>query len=484
MADTFFFYDLETSGISPRGDRIMQFAGQHCDENFQPVGKLINQLIKLSPDILPQPEAILLTGIMPADCAAKGISEAEFADLFNQQIAKPHTIFVGYNNLRFDDEFIRFLNYRNFYDAYEWHWRGGNSRWDLLDLVRMTRALRPDGLKWPFAEDNKPTNRLELLTSANDLSHSDAHDAASDVLATIELAKLISSKQPTIFNYSLNMRKKDEVIALVDSRLPYVYTSSHFSSEFLHTTVVTTLSIDPHHSSALVYDLRQDPKQFLDLSVDELVERWRYDPEAVSPRLPIKTMKFNRCPAVAPLSVLNIDCQKRLDLDLDIIKANLEVINNAKDEFNKKLTQVVKSLDSQRQERQQAPEFKQLTAEQRLYDKFLSKSDQAKFPKARSQAASSSSKQLDFEDDRLTELYLLYKARNFPGSLDQTETKDWHNYVKQKLFTKVTGSSAWEQYKARLNELKQLHKSEPAKLKTLKALDQWAKTIADDYAAD
>ena len=161
---TFLFYDLETSGINPRQSRIMQFAGQRTTLDFKPVGEPFNFLIKLNDDVLPDPDAILITGITPQRTIAEGISESEFTEIFNTKISTPGTIFVGFNNLRFDDEFIRFINYRNYYDAYTWQWQDGRSRWDILDMVRMTRALRPDGIEWPFAPDGRPANRLEYLT--------------------------------------------------------------------------------------------------------------------------------------------------------------------------------------------------------------------------------------------------------------------------------------------------------------------------------
>jgi exodeoxyribonuclease-1 len=188
---TYFWYDLETSGINPREDRVMQFAGQRTDLNLEPIGEPVNILIRLSEDILPAPEAILLTGITPQQTLADGVTELEFLKIFYDSVAIPDTIFVGFNSVRFDDEFMRYLNYRNFYDPYEWQWKEGRSRWDLLDVIRMTRALRPEGLQWPVV-DGKPGNRLEMLTKANGIEHSNAHDALADVTASIALARAYS----------------------------------------------------------------------------------------------------------------------------------------------------------------------------------------------------------------------------------------------------------------------------------------------------
>jgi exodeoxyribonuclease-1 len=215
MATSFYFFDLETSGFSPRDDRIMQFAGQRTDMDLNLVGEPDNIFVKMTPDVLPQPDAVMVHGITPQQTLIDGITEAELAKYLTSQICVADTIMVGYNNLRFDNEFIRFTLWRNFHDAYEWSWKEDCSTWDLLDLARMTRALRPDGIKWPFAPDGKPSNRLQYLTAVNKLEHSNAHDALSDVMAAIDVARLIKSKQPKIFDYLLTHRSKNKVAPLV-----------------------------------------------------------------------------------------------------------------------------------------------------------------------------------------------------------------------------------------------------------------------------
>ena len=225
VAQTLYFYDLETTGTDTRNDRVMQFAGQRTDMQLNNVGQPDNFFIKLSDDIVPNPTAVMITGITPQKSINEGITESEFLKIFSSEISVPGTIFVGFNSVRFDDELMRFMLYRNFYDAYEWHWQEGRSRWDMLDVVRMMRALRPDGINWPFDKDGKPTNRLELLTGLNGIEHGNAHDALSDVFALIDLAQLIRKKQPKLFDFMLNIRDKKDVSKLVNSGQPFVYTS-------------------------------------------------------------------------------------------------------------------------------------------------------------------------------------------------------------------------------------------------------------------
>ena len=454
MPATFFFYDLETSGFNPREARIMQFGGQRTDMDLKPVGNPVNILIKLTPDTLPSPDAILVTGITPQQTLADGMSEAEFLKFFYKEVVQPDTIFVGYNSIRFDDEFVRFLLYRNFYDAYEWQWRDGCSRWDLLDVVRMTRALRPEGITWPFAPDGKPSNRLELMTSVNKLSHSDAHDALSDVLATIEVAKLIKKNQPDLFSWLLEVRSKKAVAALVEAANPFVYTSGKYGSEYFHTTAAVRLAKHADRDAALVYDLRFDPKPFLDMSVEALAEAWKYskDPDAV--RLPVKTIKFNRCPAVAPLGVMkDKTVQERLNLSVDTITRHLETFRKSQTEFSRKILQAKTKLDDEQQKVQTGLVDNDLTVDSRLYDGFIGDADKSAMRAVR---AAEPNELTDlartFKDDRLKTLLPLYKARNYPRSLNDEERTAWDKFCRAKLLQGGMKSSL-SQYFSRLEEL-------------------------------
>ncbi len=454
MAASFFFYDLETSGIDPRRARTMQFAGQRTDMNLKPIGEPVNELITLTPDVLPDPEAILLTGITPQLSLLEGSTEAEFLKLFYEQVVQPDTIFIGFNSIRFDDEFMRFLHYRNFYDAYEWQWQNGCSRWDLLDAVRMTRALRPDGIQWPYASDGKPTNRLELLTSVNKLDHQHAHDALNDVQATIAVARLIQDTQPELFSFLLGERSKKVVAALVEKDQPFVYTSGRYSSAYLHTTVAVRLTAHPQNDASLVYDLRIDPTPFLSMSVDELVSAWRYtrDPEVV--RLPVKTLKYNRCPAVAPLGVIKDETtQERLELPLGTVQKHLHLLKKQQTQFADKVLQALARLDEEREASQGALLDNQLTVDERLYDGFIDDADKTRMRAVRAAEPDELSELSGgFHDGRLQSLLPLYKARNYPKALDADERAAWDSFCQHKLLDGGDQSRA-ARYFARIEEV-------------------------------
>jgi exodeoxyribonuclease-1 len=432
MAASFFFYDLETSGFSPRSARVMQFAGQRTDLDLRAIGEPVNVLIKLTPDVLPDPDAILVTGITPQATISDGITEAEFLKLFSDEIAIPGTIFAGYNTVRFDDEFMRFMLYRNFYDAYEWQWKDNRSRWDLLDVVRMTRALRPDGIQWPFASDGKPTNRLELLTSVNKIDHVGAHDALVDVNATIAVAKMIKDKQPKLFNFLLDIRDKKKVASLVGSDEPFVYSSGKYPGEFEKTTVAIKLAGHPKKQGALVFNLRFDSADFSELSAKELADRWAFTrDENAPPRLPVKTLQYNRCPAVAPLSVLDGASQERLKLDMKAIASNRKKLDEVFEVFVPKLLDALELMDKKRQAELVGNEQE---ADAQLYDGFIPDADKNVMRAVRAAKPDDlSGFESHFKDQRLTTMLPLYKARNFPDSLSADERAAWEKFVAQRL---------------------------------------------------
>jgi exodeoxyribonuclease-1 len=429
MAQSFFFYDLETSGLDPRSSRIMQFAGQRTDMNLEPIGYPYNILVKLNDDTLPSPEALMVTGITPQSTQAEGYTEAEFSKMLVEEVCTPGTIMVGFNNIRFDDEFVRSLLWRNFHDAYEWAWKEARSRWDLLDVVRMTRALRPEGIKWPVV-DGKPTNRLELITKENGIDHFKAHDALSDVEALIAVTKLIKDKQPRLYEYLLSMRDKNKIKELVnlDAKEPFVYASGRYSSDYHKTTVAFPLT-SGKNGNVVVYDLRHDPSLFVNLSPEELRKKF-YAPweerkaEDFIP-LPVKELQYNRAPAVAPLGVLQQnDGWVNVGLSPEIIEKHKTALLQSPH-----FAENIRSLYENR------PEYKKATdPEAQLYDGFLNDRDRLKVETIRN----ATERELadyhpEFTDERLAPLLLHYKARNFPKSLSEDEAYAWEEWRSQHI---------------------------------------------------
>ena len=469
---SFYFYDLETSGISPRWDRIMQFGGQRTDLSLKPICKPYKFIIKLDDDVLPQPDAILTHSITPQKTRADGISERQFLHFFIDKIVAKETIFVGYNNIRFDDEFIRFALWRNFFDAYEWQWQEGCSRFDLLDVARMTRALRPDGINWPFAPDGKPTVRLELMAAINKLGHPSVHDALSDVKAEMALSRLLRLKQPKLFDYLLNLRKKTKVEVLVNARAPVVYSSGHYPSEYEKTTVAVMVGPRADQPGALMYDLRIDPKPFLDMEPPQLAKLWS-DRSREAEYFPVKILAYNRCPAVAPIKVLDKKSLKRLELDLKKIDKHLVKLKAA-DDFTDRLNKAWAMIHPPRQSKLVVSEDE---VDGLLYDSFVSKPDKTRMSVVRAADSSEITKlTVDFDDERLKVLLPLYKARNFPQSLTRQEQLNWEKFKARKLLGGGDDSMAAKHFK-RIEELAQKPQTTRQQQHLLKELKIYGESI-------
>jgi exodeoxyribonuclease-1 len=447
----------------------MQFAGQRTDLEFNPIGEPVNELVRLSDDTLPSPEALLVTGITPQQTVADGYSEAEFAKFLHDEVFTPDTIAIGFNNIRFDDEFMRHLFWRNFYDPYEWSWKDGRSRWDILDVVRMTRALRPEGIEWPVDAEGRATNRLELLTKLNGVDHYKAHDALSDVIATIEVAKLIAIKQPQLFNYLLKLRSRREVMNLVnlDAKAPFVYTSGRYDAEFDKTTVAFPLTAG-RNGNVIVYDLRYDPAPLIDLSQKELAAKlfasWEERKAEGFVKIPVKELQYNKAPAVAPLGVLEQEGGwEKIKLDLVTIEAHKKVLLSAPH-----FAENIRSLLEGRPEFKKSPDV-----EAQLYDGFIGDRDRIRVETVRN----ASERELadfhpTFDDERLPPLLLRYKARNYPSTLSEAETMTWEEWRAERIAAKLPG------FMASLG--KAAMKASDEQQFVLQELQLWAESIAPE----
>ncbi len=361
MAQTLLWYDLETFGIHPAWDRIGQFAAQRTDYHFEPVDEPISIYCRLAPDYVPDPDSCLLTGLTPGFVNERGMTESDFAARIHREMMVPGTCVVGFNTIRFDDEFVRNLFYRNFYDPYRREYDDGNTRWDILDLVRMTHDLRPDGIEWVYGDDGRPLFRLEELAAANRIEHDRAHDALSDVSATMALARLIHEKQPRLFSYHFKMRKKEAVRRLLNlqSPRPIVHSSGMFTRAGADrpspvpaegpmveigncTSIVYPLSVHPSRSNVIiVYDLRFDPREWIDLDVAEIARRTftKASGLGATARVHFKGIHLNRSPAIAPIKTLTAERATRLGIDLEECLAHAKLLAN-RDSLVQKVRQV------------------------------------------------------------------------------------------------------------------------------------------------
>ncbi len=449
---TFFWHDYETFGRVPRRDRPSQFAGVRTNADLQEIGQPLMVHCQPAPDTLPDPEAVLLTGILPQTALAQGLTEQAFAAAIERELARDGTIGVGYNSIRFDDEVTRHLFWRNLIDPYAREWQNGCGRWDLLDVVRCTWALRPEGIQWPVHTSGdmqgRPSFKLEHLTAANGLAHAAAHDALSDVRATLDLARLIKARQPRLWDFCLKLRRKDAVLAEIGIDKPFVHLSGMYPVERGCLAVVWPLAAHPtNRNELIVWDLSQDPGELAALDPETVRRRLftRQDqlPEGEQ-RLPIKTIHINKSPVVmGQLKVLGAAAE-RWQLNLPQALAHAE-----------KAAALGRSLDALwpqvfARDKPAGP----VDVDEDLYGGFVGPEDRRQLQRLRELAPEVlATKRPAFADHRLEELLFRYRARNFAHTLNAEEQARWLQHCSERLHQGAGGVLSLAQYLQRIDEL-------------------------------
>jgi len=471
MADSFLFYDLETFGQDPRRTRIAQFAGIRTDADLNIIEAPVSFYVKPADDLLPSPIATLITGITPQHALSAGVTEAEAFARINDLMAQPGTCSLGYNTLRFDDEFVRHGLFRNFYDPYEREWRNGNSRWDLLDMMRLLHALRPDGIVWPQREDGATSFKLEHLATANNVRQGDAHEALSDVHATIGLAKLFKQAQPRLWDYALKLRDKRFVGSLldVDAMQPVLHISMRYPAQRMCAAPVLPLARHPFINNRIIaFDLEGDIEPLLDLPPETIAARLytrAADMAEGEQRVPLKEVHLNKVPALVAWNHLRPADHARLGIDPAAIEANAERLRQIGPALAEKVRQVYSG------ERSLAPS----DVDASLYDGFLADGDKSLMARIRtSPPAELASFAERLRDPRMPELLFRYRARNYPDTLDTTERSRWNDYRRQRLLGDASlGEQTLPQFTAQLDALAAEHADDAGKLALLQHLRDW-----------
>jgi exodeoxyribonuclease-1 len=423
-----------------------------------------------------------MTGITPQHCAVHGLPEHEFADRIHAELAAPGTVGVGYNSIRFDDEVTRFLFWRNLLDPYAREWQNGCGRWDLLDVVRCAHALRPEGIEWPQGDDGSTTFKLERLSTANALAHDSAHDALSDVRATIALAQLLRQRQPKLFDFCLALRKKDRVIkelglpATLREARPFLHVSGRFGAARGCIAVMAPLTMHPtNRNELLAWDLSADPSELAALNADDIRARLFTASDALPngmTRLPIKGVHLNKSPIViGNLKTLRPELAERWGIDFGAAARHFERLRALPD---------LSALWPQVYARPALMGDDAPDVDEDLYGSFLGDADRRRLERlhvldARELALSRSG----FDDPRLPELLLRYRARNFPDTLSASDARYWQTHRRARLLQGAGGALTVPALFERIDALAENTHAERAQA-VLEALYEWGEQIVPE----
>ncbi|WP_133501569.1 exodeoxyribonuclease I [Cognatilysobacter terrigena] len=479
MTSSFLFYDLETFGACPRRSRIAQFAGIRTDTNLEQIDEEICFYVKPADDLLPSPTAAAITGITPQHAFEHGVNEAEAFARIHEQMMRTGTCTAGYNSLRFDDEFVRHGLFRNFYDPYEREWRGGNCRWDLLDVMRLAHALRPDGIHWVYRDDGTPTFTLEGLANANGVRIGDAHEALSDVRALIGLGQRLRAAQPRLWDYCLRLRDKKFAATLLDvvAMTPVLHVSQRFPASRMCAAPVIPLAMHPRIGNrVVVFDLDQDPDSLLTLDPGVIAQRLyvKQDdlPEGVE-RIALKEVHLNRCPALVAWDHLRAADLERLRIDVDRVERNAQRIRERAPEIAEKVRRVFATM----------PDRAASDCDASLYDGFLPDADRLRFPDVRGTPPKHlGDTDFGFSDARLPELLFRYRARNWRDSLQHHEHDRWNGYRRERFADTTRSEYTFDSFFGEVRTLRAEREGDGRIAALLDAVEAWGRERQHELA--
>jgi len=339
----------------------------------------------------------------------------------------------------------------------------------------MTHALRPEGINWPKKEDGRPSFRLEDLTAANNIAHEGAHDALSDVIATIEMAKLVKSAQPKLYDWLYQLRDKNRVKLLLNlkNRDMLLHVSGMFPSTRGCLAVVMPLTMHPSNQNGLIVaDLSQDPASWHDLDVESIRHRIfsrTADLGEGEERIALKTVHINKCPALAPISVLSDDTGSKYEIDLDACARNREVLLSDST-LSQKLLTVFAEV-----------EHEQITdPDHMLYcGGFFNDQDRNMMNEVKATGGESlADLDLPFQDRRLPEMLFRYRARNFPQTLNQEEKAQWQAWCAKQVSTNLNGVGL--DAAAYFKRLAELQDERPERRTLLNHLQEYGSQICEN----
>ena len=476
MIRSFYWHDYETFGVDPVHDRPSQFAGVRTDADLNIIEDPLVIFCKPTDDYLPSPEACLITGITPQKAMEEGFPETEFIAQINEAFSQPGTCVVGYNSLRFDDEVTRHTLYRNLRDPYAREWQNGNSRWDIIDMVRLTYALRPEGINWPRKEDGSPSFKLEALTTANGIAHEAAHDAMSDVEATLAVAKLIKEKQPKLFDFVLKNKDKHSARSMLDTAAmkPVFHISAKYPATRGCCAMVAPLADHPTNKNlVIVYDLREDPSELINATPEQIRERVFTSQAQLgeTKRFPLKSVQLNKCPVLAPanmLTTLSAERLAELELNGETLRANLALLRKA----TGLAARIAEAFDQ--------PHEGDLTdPDEQLYaGGFISPADRSELNRVlQTPPEGLVEETFNFKDERLQELLFRYRARNYPDSLTSEEAERWEEFRSKRLMAPKKGWLSLEAFGLELQRLASDPELSPQKQQILEDLHLYGESL-------
>jgi len=450
------FYDFETCSSNVSYGQIIQAAAVLVNDNFQELDRYEGRC-KLSPGIVPEAMALLVNKTTPKMLKETNLSHYQMIRQLAGKFKEwKNSIFIGYNSINFDEEFLRRSLWKNLEYPYLTN-TNGSERGDLFSLARACHLYYPSCIKTPISDKNNPVFKLEKLAPMNDIKHDQAHSAMGDVLATVEIAKLLKKKAPNVWKASLMTTNKDKTFQLIrDEQL--------FCTDFFYygksiPFVLTFICQHPQWGYPMCFDLKADPAYYFNLSIQELKKALDKKPKV------IRTIKHKKHPIIMnPSYGINFDNYKQLGIKKLKERAKLVRLNK---EFIKK---VIRILDDDARERHELDSQIDVYPEESIYMKFTPDHDNKLMPEFHKVDWKDKYSVVQrFKDDRMQYFGKKILYEESPQSLPKEEYELVHKEVASRILS--TNQEKWNTIPRTYSEIDTLRYKFKEDEKKLKALD-------------
>ncbi len=463
------FYDFETCSSNVSYGQIIQAAAVLVNDDFQELDRYEGRC-RLSPGIIPEAMALIVNKSRPEVLKKQNLSHyqmiRQMMEKFNEW---SNSIFIGYNSLNFDEEFLRTTLFKNLDYPYLTVTKG-NERADLFSLARAAHLYYPNCIKTPISDKNNPVFKLDKLAPMNGIKHNDAHSAISDVLATVEIAKLLNKKAPNVWKASLMTTNKDKTLEIIKNELTFCTDFFYYGKSFPF--VLTFLCEHPQWGYPMCFDLKSDPNFYFKLSMNDLKKELKKTPKV------IRTIKHKKHPIIMnPSYGMNFEIYKKIGLKKLNERADLI---RKKEDFSEK---VVSILDEESREKKDFDSQEEIYAEESIYKKWTTKEDNAIMPQFHK--ASWKEKFLvlqKFKDERLRYFGKKILYEESPESLPQEEYKKIHKEVASRVLS--SNKERWNTIPRTYSEIDTLRnkfKDDKDKLKMLDEINSYIEEMEKIY---
>ena len=467
----FVFYDFETSSSNKQWGQIIEVGAILTDDQLNELDRFESRC-RLSPGIIPEAMSLIVSNTSPKKLKETNLSHYEMIRQFVEKLKNWGKVtYIGWNNIEFDQIFLRNTLFQNLHYPFA-STTNGNKEGDLLNLARATNLYYPKTLKNAINKKGNLEYKLDTMAPLNGIKHV-AHTAIGDCGATLEIARIIKKKAPSVWDSSLLTSNKEESLKIIKSEKLFC------ANEFYYGKVVpfvqTFVCQHPVYQWPKTFDLKHDPKIYMNMPIKVLKEELKKSPKV------LRTCRHNKHPIVMNPSYIDHFEEYKM-IGINKLKERAEIVRK-----NKKFAEMVEViLRDEAQEKAEMQSQEDICEEESLYNfpppednKILSGFHQEEWNKKLSYLQKFKDKRFHYFGKKL-----LYQEK--PNLLPKEDYDEIHTTIVKRVMS-TTDEKKWNTIPRTYKEIDDLRakfekSKETDKLKMLEEINVYVEELEKFYS--